>query len=103
MVKIKGRTIKGLAKTAQTWQAFEGKPGFKVAISFNAKTGVFWATPLTHTSYLVFNDNGEMFNLSVLSNPIGYKGKIAYLKRAIADAIEQYEYALSIGKVERKG
>jgi hypothetical protein len=101
MVKIKGRNIRGLAETAHAWQAFENKPGFKVAISFNARTGVVWATPLTQTSYLIFNDNGEMFNLSVLSNPLGYKGKVAYLKREIADAIEQYEYALSIGKVER--
>lgn len=97
MVKIKGRNIKGLAETAHTWQAFEGKTGWKVEISFNAKTGVVWATPMTKNSRLVWSDNGEVFIIRTCSNYFGYKEKVDYLKRAIVDALEQYERALSNG------
>lgn len=99
MTKINGRNIKGLSETAHTWQAFENKTGWKVEISFNAKTGVVWATPMTQSTRLVRSDNGEVFNLSLAFNPVGYKGKIDYLRGAIREAIEQYE--LSDDNAER--
>ena len=109
MIKIKGRNIKGLAETAHTWQAFEGKIGWKVEISFNAKTGVVWATPMTQNSSLVRSDNGEVFNLSlafctldyIRAATVGYKGKLDYLRAAIGKAIEIYECSLLDGNSER--
>ena len=102
MSKIKGRKIIGLSETAHTWQCFEGKPGWKVEISFNAKTGVVWATPLTRNSCLLRSDNGEVFIIRTYSNYFGYKEKVDYLKRAIVEAIELYESNLLNGNAERK-
>lgn len=96
MVKIKGIKVYGIAEAAHEWQAFYNNPGWRVELWFNPSDGRVWAKPMTQNSWTEYADD-RIVNIMPCDDDCynwrgdlpydTYKGKIAFLRKAIGRAL----------------